>query len=139
MTIQDHRYDRILIESLLNILVDRLVFDTFSYYERFPAFMEFVMNVLKKEETLGLSSDFESVFEKKALIDSLRIVRPDFLSILLHFILHTEEALQRNCLLFIKALLESKNCQLNLISITSQSKGLVDMLLNVSTIVMNNV
>lgn len=97
------------------------------------------MNVLKKEETLGLSSDFESVFEKKALIDSLRIVRPDFLSILLHFILHTEEALQRNCLLFIKALLESKNCQLNLISITSQSKGLVDMLLNVSTIVMNNV
>lgn len=139
MTIQDHRYDRILIESLLNILVDRLVFDTFSYYERFPAFMEFVMNVLKKEETLGFSSDFESVFEKKALIDSLRIVRPDFLSILLHFILHTEEALQRNCLLFIKALLESKNCQLNLISITSQSKGLVDMLLNVSTIVMNNV
>lgn len=133
MTIQDHRYDRILIESLLNILVDRLVFDTFSYYERFPSFMEFVMSVLKKEETMGLSTDFESVFEKKALIDSLRIVRPDFLSILLHFILHTEEALQKNCLLFIKALLESKNCQLNLISITSQSKGLVDMLLNVRT------
>lgn len=133
MTIQDHRYDRILIESLLNILVDRLVFDTFSYYERFPSFMEFVMSVLKKEETMGLSTDFEAVFEKKALIDSLRIVRPDFLSILLHFILHTEEALQKNCLLFIKALLESKNCQLNLISITSQSKGLVDMLLNVRT------
>ena len=131
MTIQNHQYDLFLIESLLNILVDRFVFNTFSFYYDFPAFKEYVMKIISEEETMGCMNDFASTLNKKVLLDSIRIVRPDFLGIFLYFILRTEEDLQRNCLLFIKALLESKNCQLNLIAITSQSKGLVDMLLNV--------
>ena len=80
---------------------------------------------------MGLADRFEDVLQRPALLDTIRIVRPDFLGVLLYFIRRTDVTLQKNCLLLLKALLESKNQQLNLISITSQSKGLVDLLLDV--------
>ena len=65
--------------------------------------------MLKEEEVLGLQPDFEHVLEAKSLLDSVRIVRPDFLRVLLFFVLKTNESLQKNCLLLLKHLLESKN------------------------------
>ena len=79
---------------MINLLLDRLVFNTLSFYHIFPTFGAFVLQTLKQEETLGLADSFEDVISNTAL-------------------------------------LESKNQQLNLISITSQNKSLVDLLLDV--------
>ena len=90
-----------------------------------------MLQTLKQEETLGLADSFEDVISNTALLDSIRVVRPDFLTVLLFFMLRTDAQLQNQCLTLLKALLESKNQQLNLISITSQNKSLVDLLLDV--------
>ena len=49
------------------------------------------------------------MLDKKALVDSVRIVHPDFLRVLVFFVLKTQPALQRSCLLLLKSFLESKN------------------------------
>ena len=90
-----------------------------------------MLQTLQQEETLGLADSFDDVLNNSALLDSIRVVRPDFLTVLLFFMLRTDSKLQNCCLSLLKALLESKNQQLNLISITSQSKSLVDLLLDV--------
>lgn len=105
----DAGFTSLLLQSLFNILVDRQVFDTLSFYDAFPKVKEFIVSVLKEEEVLGLQPDFEHVLEAKSLLDSVRIVRPDFLRVLLFFVLKTNESLQKNCLLLLKHLLESKN------------------------------
>lgn len=116
---------------MINLLLDRLVFNTLSFYHIFPTFGAFVLQTLQQEETLGLAESFDDVLHNSALLDSIRVVRPDFLTVLLFFMLRTDAQLQNHCLTLLKALLESKNQQLNLISITSQSKSLVDLLLDV--------
>ena len=85
------------------------MFDTLSFYDAFPKVKEYVVNVLKEEEVLGLQPDFEHVIEARNLLDSVRIVRPDFLRVLLFFVLKTNESLQKSCLLLLKRFLESKN------------------------------
>ena len=105
----DAGFTSLLLQSLFIILVDRQVFDTLSFYDAFPKVKEFIVGVLKEEEVLGLQPDFEHVLEAKSLLDSVRIVRPDFLRVLLFFVLKTNEGLQKNCLLLLQHLLESKN------------------------------
>ena len=131
LTPEEKDFDSKLICSIINLLLDRLVFNTLSFYHNFPAFSAYVLQSLQQEETLGLADRFEDVLQRPALLDSIRIVRPDFLGVLLYFILRTDATLQKNCLLLLQALLESKNQQLNLISVTSQSRSLVDLLLDV--------
>lgn len=131
LTPEEKDFDSKLVCSIINLLLDRLIFNTLSFYRNFPAFNTYVLQSLQQEETMGLADRFEDVLQRPALLDTIRIVRPDFLGVLLYFILRTDVTLQKNCLLLLKALLESKNQQLNLISITSQSKGLVDLLLDV--------
>ena len=105
----DAGFTSLLLQSLFNILVDRQVFDTLSFYDAFPKVKEFIVSVLKEEEVLGLQPDFEHVLAATSLLDSVRIVRPDFLRVLLFFVLKTNESLQKNCLLLLKHPLESKN------------------------------
>ena len=84
-----------LLQSLFNVLTDRLLFDTLSFYDDMPAFKAFILGVVREEETPGLQADFQAVLDKKALVDSVRIVRPDFLRVLVFFVLKTQPALAK--------------------------------------------
>lgn len=74
-----------------------------------PDFKAFILSVVRQDEALSLQPGFQAVLEKKALLDSVRIVRPDFLRLLVFFMLKTQPQLQQNCLLLLKSFLESKN------------------------------
>ena len=98
-----------LLQSLFNVVTDRLLFDTLSFYDDMPAFKAFILRVVREEETPGLQADFQAVLDKKALVDSVRIVHPDFLRVLVFFVLKTQPALQRSCRRLLKSFLESKH------------------------------
>ena len=98
---------------MINLLLDRLVFNTLSFYHVFPTFGAFVLQTLQQEETLGLAESFDDVLHNSALLDSIRVVRPDFLTVLLFFMLRTDAQLQNHCLTLLKALLESKKKSLH--------------------------
>lgn len=74
-----------------------------------PDFKAFILSVVRQDEVLSLQPGFQAVLEKKALLDSVRIVRPDFLRLLVFFMLKTQPQLQQSCLLLLKSFLESKN------------------------------
>ena len=118
-----------LLMALVNILTDRMLFDVWCFTESDEGRKAFIQSELRKEEGTVLATSFRNVIEQEEVMDSIQIKRPDFLSILLFFTLHSDPVLQRDCLLFLRGLLVSHMKQVNLIAVTSLSLSLVDHLL----------
>ena len=118
-----------LLMALVNILTDRMLLDEWCLIDSDQQRKTFILSELRKESNTVLSTSFQDILKQEEVMDSIQIKRPDFLSILLFFTLHSNPSLQRDCLLFLHGLLMSHMKQVNLIAVTSPSLSLVDHLL----------
>ena len=97
-----------LLMALVNILSDRMLFDQWDIQGSAEPMKMFVHTEMAKETDATLAPSFAAVLENRSVLDSVRLLRPDFLSVVLFFTLHADTKLQRDSLCLLRETLQSR-------------------------------
>ena len=102
--------------ALVNILSDRMLFDQWGIQGSTEPMKMFIHAEMEQETDATLAPSFAAVLENRSVLDWLRLLRPDFLSVILFFTLHADAKLQRDSLRLLRETLQSRLSALSLVS-----------------------
>lgn len=104
-----------LLMALANILSDRMLFDQWDIQGSTEPMKMFVRTEMTKEADATLAPSFAAVLENRSVLDTVRLLRPDFLSVVLFFTLHADAKLQRDSLSLLREALQSRLSTLSVV------------------------